>query len=77
MKRRLCPQCKIPNFYVLNEKKERRLVFVTVEFEVIAAKGGESRRVRPDCDLLFGMFLERFTSSYGTLLNIRWFNNLK
>ena len=36
MKRRLCPQCKIPNFYVLNEKKERRLVFVTVEFEVIA-----------------------------------------
>ena len=23
MKRRLCPQCKIPNFYVLNEKKER------------------------------------------------------
>ena len=30
MKRRLCPQCKIPNFYVLNEKKERRLVFVTV-----------------------------------------------
>ena len=38
MKRRLCPQCKIPNFYVLNEKKERRLVFVTVEFEVIAAK---------------------------------------
>ncbi len=21
MKRRLCPQCKIPNFYVLNEKK--------------------------------------------------------
>ena len=42
MKRRLCPQCKIPNFYVLNEKKERRLVFVTVEFEVIAAKEGES-----------------------------------
>lgn len=40
MKRRLCPQCKIPNFYVLNEKKERRLVFVTVEFEVIAAKEG-------------------------------------
>ena len=30
MKRRLCPQCKIPNFYVLNEKK------------VIAAKEGES-----------------------------------
>ena len=42
MKRRLCPQCKIPNFYVLNEKKERRLVFVTVEFEIIAAKEGES-----------------------------------
>ena len=21
MKRRLCPQCKIPNFYVLNEKR--------------------------------------------------------
>ena len=34
MKRRLCPQCKIPNFYVLNEKKERRLVFVTVGFDL-------------------------------------------
>lgn len=63
MKRRLVSASKIPNFYVLNEKKERRLVFVTVEFEVIARQGGgESRRVRPDCDLLFGMFLERFTS---------------
>ena len=42
MKSRLGPQCKIPKFYVLNEKNERRLVFVTVEFEVIAAKEGES-----------------------------------
>ena len=29
MKRRLCPQCKIPNFYVLNEKKELFLQFLS------------------------------------------------
>ena len=42
MKRRLCPQCQIPNFYVLNERGERRLVFVTVEFEVVPSREGEN-----------------------------------
>lgn len=42
IKRRLCPQCKIPNFYVLNEKGERRLVFVTDNFQVVPAKSDES-----------------------------------
>ena len=41
MKRRLWPQCKIPNFYGFNEKNDRRLGVVTVEWEVIAAKEGE------------------------------------
>ena len=78
MKRRLCPQCKIPNFYVLNEKKERRLVFVTVEFEVIAAKEGESLEGF-DLTVIYclGCSWSGSPSSYGTLLNIRWFNNLK
>lgn len=42
MKRRLCPQCKIPNFYVLNDKKERRLVFVDENFQVIPSREDES-----------------------------------
>lgn len=42
MKRRLCPQCKIPNFYVLNKEGERRLVFVTTDFQVVPAREGES-----------------------------------
>lgn len=42
MKRRLCPQCKIPNFYVVNEKGERRLVFITDDFVVVASRQDES-----------------------------------
>lgn len=42
MKRRLCPQCKIPNFYVLNKQGERRLVFVTDDFQVVASREGET-----------------------------------
>ena len=53
MKRRLCPQCKIPNFDVSNEKKERRLVFVTVEFEVIAAKEGRESSKRFDLTVIY------------------------
>lgn len=42
MRRRLCPQCKIPNFYVLNEQGERRLIFVTADFEIVPAREGEN-----------------------------------
>lgn len=42
MRKRLCPQCKIANFYVSNEKGERRLVFVTADFEMVPSKVGES-----------------------------------
>lgn len=42
MIRRICPQCKIPNFYVLNEKEEHRLVFVTHHFTVVPAKTEET-----------------------------------
>ncbi len=42
MRRRVCPQCKIPNFYVLNGSKERRLVFVTLDFPVVAAREKEN-----------------------------------
>ncbi len=43
MKRRLCPQCKIPNFYLLNEKGERRLVFVTDDFRIVPSRPVETR----------------------------------
>ena len=65
MKRRLCPQCKIPNFYVLNEKKERRLVFVTVEFEVIAAKEGVYTKYPTDS-------LEGFDTTVVYCLGCSW-----
>ena len=42
MRKRLCPQCKIANFYVLNPQGERRLVYVSTDFEVIPSKPGES-----------------------------------
>ena len=42
MKRRLCPQCKIPNFYLLNEKGERRLVFVTDDFRIVPSRPVET-----------------------------------
>lgn len=42
IRRRLCPQCKIPNFYVKNDKNERLLVFVTDDFQVIPARDNES-----------------------------------
>lgn len=41
MRKRLCPQCKIANFYVLNAEGERRLVFVTLDFEVVPFRAGE------------------------------------
>lgn len=42
MRRQLCPQCKIPNLYVLNEQGERRLVFVTPGYEVVPSREGEN-----------------------------------
>lgn len=42
MKRRLCPQCKIPNFYVKNAAGEKRLVFVADDFSIVPAKENES-----------------------------------
>ncbi|MBU3854998.1 MULTISPECIES: hypothetical protein [Bacteroides] len=35
MKKKLCPQCKIPSVYVKNEKGERRLVYVTSDGTVV------------------------------------------
>lgn len=41
MRRRVCPHCKISSFYILNEKGERRLVYVKINFEVVPAKERE------------------------------------
>lgn len=35
MRKLLCPQCKIAGLYVKNEKKERLLVYVSDEGEVV------------------------------------------
>lgn len=42
MRKRVCPKCKIPNFYLLNDLGEIRLVFVTSDFEIIPSRPGES-----------------------------------
>ena len=38
MRKLLCPQCKIAGLYVKNEKKERLLVYVSDEGEVVPEK---------------------------------------
>lgn len=42
MRKLHCPQCSVANLYIKNEKGERRLVFVTPEYVVVASKEGES-----------------------------------
>ncbi|HXK76596.1 MAG TPA: hypothetical protein PLK40_09020 [Bacteroidaceae bacterium] len=43
MKKALCPQCKIPSFYVMNEAGDRRLVYVDeTTGEVVVRNEGET-----------------------------------
>lgn len=42
MRKLLCPQCKIAAMSVLNESKQRRVVYVTDEGEVVAKHPEES-----------------------------------
>lgn len=42
LRKLVCPQCKIANFYVLNEAGDRKLVYVLTDYTVVAAKEGES-----------------------------------
>ena len=42
MKKRICPQCKIPSMYVKNAAGERRLVYVDEAGQVVAKKEEES-----------------------------------
>ncbi|MEG1615582.1 MAG: hypothetical protein RR202_01100 [Bacteroidales bacterium] len=41
LRKLVCPQCKIGNFYVKNQAGERRLVFVLSDFSIVTAKEGE------------------------------------
>ena len=54
MRKLLCPQCKIAGLYVKNEKKERLLVYVSDEGEVV-----------PRNYLLFGVFMEWLSKKTG------------
>ena len=42
MKKRICPQCKIPSMYVKNTAGERRLIYVDELGQVVAKKEEES-----------------------------------
>lgn len=42
MRKLKCPQCKISNLYLKNEKGERRLVNVMDDHSVVASKNGET-----------------------------------
>lgn len=42
MKKRICPQCKIAAMYVKNQSGDRRLVYVTLDGEIVAKYPEES-----------------------------------
>lgn len=42
MRKLICPQCMIPNLYVKNSAGERCNVFVTADYEVVAAHESDS-----------------------------------
>ncbi|MEG1553444.1 MAG: hypothetical protein RSB93_04940 [Rikenellaceae bacterium] len=42
MKKLICPQCSITNLYVKNAHGEQLPVFVTSDYDIIAAKEGMS-----------------------------------
>ena len=53
MRKLLCPQCKIAGLYVKNEKKERLLVYVSDEGEVVTYPlgGGQPHRFISKTDI--------------------------
>ena len=51
MRKLLCPQCKIAGLYVKNEKKERLLVYVSDEGEVVPRNLEENMEGFVDSDV--------------------------
>ena len=42
MRKLNCPQCNIPNFYIMNDAGERRLVYVMEDLSICPKNEGES-----------------------------------
>ena len=64
MRKLLCPQCKIAALYVVNDRKERLLVYVLENGEVVP-KDPAASTDGYDGGLLFGLFLAWFAEKTG------------